>query len=108
MIRQSKWLWTCSMGGSPIHRCHPNGIADLHVARLSRPLCLVRRTPSALGSGTRTARSATSVNRKNEIAVWPENSPESLRLGAFLCSNVLTAWQDRDGLHCPALGPATV
>ncbi len=39
------------MGGSPIHRSHPNGIADLHVARLRQTamLCLVRRTPSALG-----------------------------------------------------------
>ena len=57
------------------------------------------RPSDAVGLGERheNARSATSFNRKNEIAVWPENSPESLRLGAFWCSNVLTPWQDRDG-----------
>src|SRR5438034_427721 len=78
MIRQSKWLWTCSMGGSSIHRSHPNGIADLHVARLSRPLCLVRRTPSALGSGTR-------MRAQRLRSIVKMKLPSGLRLAPSLC-----------------------
>ena len=39
------------MGGSPIHRSHPNGIADLHVARLRQTA--MPRPSDAVGLGER-------------------------------------------------------